>query len=95
MVIIGNASSKDRIVTLAEHLDGDIESQTYSEIREAQVYSFRMRVPVIIELPEAAIYLRNQVESSSSSTDDGAVQTGGADTGLGNNDGSNGGLPRP
>ena len=64
IVLIGSASSKDRIVRLAQSLDGDIESQTYDEIREAPVFSFRMRIPIIIELPEAAIYLRNQIEGS-------------------------------
>ena len=65
LVLIGSSSARDRVVRLAEMLEGDIESLTYSEIREAPVFSFRMRIPLIIELPEAAIYLRNQVEGAS------------------------------
>lgn len=68
LVLIGNSSSRDRIVQLSKILDGGIESQTFSEIREAPVFSFRMRIPVIIELPEAAIYLRNQVEGARNDT---------------------------
>ncbi len=64
LVIIGNASARDRVVTLSEKLGAEIESLTFSDIREAPVFSFRMRMPVIIELPEAAIYLRNQVEGA-------------------------------
>ena len=62
LVLMGNATSRDRIVTLAERLSGEIELQNYSEIREAPVFSFQMRVPLLIDLPEAAIYLRQQVE---------------------------------
>ena len=61
LVIMGNATSRERVVALAERLEGDIESLTYSEIREWPVFSFRMRVPMVIDLPEAARYLRQQV----------------------------------
>lgn len=64
LIIIGNSSARDRVVELADKLDAEIEALTYDEIREAPVFSFRMRMPVIIELPEAAIYLRNQVEGA-------------------------------
>ncbi|MEZ4703235.1 MAG: hypothetical protein R2834_23100, partial [Rhodothermales bacterium] len=59
--ISGNATSRDRIVQLAQRIDGNIEAQVFSEIREAPVFTFRMRVPIVIELPEAAKYLREQV----------------------------------
>lgn len=61
LIVTGNATSRERIVQLAERLEGDIESVTFSEIREAPVFSFRMRVPMVIDLPEAARYLRQQV----------------------------------
>lgn len=61
LIILGNATSRDRIVQLAERLNGDIENVAFSEIREASVFSFRMRIPVVIDLPEAAVYLRQQV----------------------------------
>ena len=61
LIIMGNSTSRDRVVALAEKLNGIIELQTYSEIREAEVFSFQMRVPLVIDLPEAAIYLRQQV----------------------------------
>ncbi|MBX2820272.1 MAG: hypothetical protein KTR29_11345 [Rhodothermaceae bacterium] len=61
LIIMGNATSRERVVTLAERLNGDIEFLNYSEIREAEVFSFQMRIPLLIDLPEAAIYLRQQV----------------------------------
>ena len=61
LVIMGNSTSRERVVALAERLEGDIEALTYSEIREWPVFSFRMRVPMVIDLPEAAVYLRQQV----------------------------------
>ncbi len=59
--IKGNATSRDRVVSLAERLDGQIASLTFSEIREWPVYTFEMKVPLRVELPEAARYLREQV----------------------------------
>ena len=59
--ISGNSTSRDRIVQLAQRIDGSIEAQVFSEIREWPVFTFRMRVPIVIELPEAAKYLRDQV----------------------------------
>ncbi|MDX1740379.1 MAG: hypothetical protein R3178_03760 [Rhodothermales bacterium] len=61
VILTGNATSRDRIVSLAERLDGQINELTFSEIREAPVYTFEMRVPLKVELPEAARYLREQV----------------------------------
>jgi hypothetical protein len=76
LVITGNATSRDRVVQLAERLEGDIESITFSEIREAPVFSFRMRMPMVIDLPEAALYLRQQVAQleAEASTDTLSVQ---------------------
>ncbi len=59
--IKGNATSRDRIVSLAERVDGQITSLTFSEIREWPVYTFEMKLPLRVELPEAARYLREQV----------------------------------
>ncbi len=59
--LTGNATSRDRIVSLAERLDGQIIALTFSEIREWPVYTFEMKVPLKVELPEAARYLREQV----------------------------------
>jgi hypothetical protein len=61
VILTGNATSRDRIVSLAERVDGQINELTFSEIREAPVYTFEMRVPLKVELPEAARYLREQV----------------------------------
>jgi hypothetical protein len=61
--LVGNATSRDQIVRLATRMDGVIESVTFSEIREWPVYSFRMTVPVTVEIPEAARFLREQAAS--------------------------------
>ena len=67
--IQGNATSRDRIVSLAERLEGQIASVTFSEIREFDVYTFEMKLPLRVELPEAARYLREQVERENASAE--------------------------
>ncbi len=57
----GNATSRDRIVRFADQAGGEIASVTFAEIRDFPVYSFVISVPLRIELPEAARYLRDQV----------------------------------
>lgn len=57
----GNATNRDRVVELAERIEGSIATLTFSEIREWPVYSFKMSVPLTNELPQAAQYLREQV----------------------------------
>jgi hypothetical protein len=56
----GNSTSRDRIVRLAERMDGHIESLSFSEIREFPVFSFVIDIPLSDDLPEAAVYLREQ-----------------------------------
>jgi hypothetical protein len=60
-MVTGNATARNRIVSLAERLDGNINRVTFSEIREWPVYSFEMTVPLDMELPAAAKYLREQM----------------------------------
>lgn len=77
LVIMGNATSRERVVSLAERLNSDIEFLNFSEIREAEVYSFQMRMPLLIDLPEAAVYLRQQVaevEEEDATMNDSGVQ---------------------
>ena len=64
VTIEGSATSRDRIVDLAEKIGGSIESSRFSEIREWPVFSFRMEVPLKVDLPEAAEYLRQQVDAN-------------------------------
>ena len=64
----GNATSRDRIVQLAERTSGRISSVTFSEIRKWPVYSFTMEVPLKKGLPEATKYLRDQALTSGDST---------------------------
>lgn len=56
----GNATSRDRVVRLAERMDGHIEALTFSEIREWPVYSFVIDITLPDQLPEAAEYLRER-----------------------------------
>ena len=62
VMLMGNATARDRIVKLSRRLNGEIESITFSEIREWPVYSFTMKVPLSNELPEAAKYLRDRIK---------------------------------
>ncbi len=59
--VSGNATARDRVVELAERLDGTISTLTFSEIRDWPVYSFKMTAPLDKGLPKAAEYLRRQV----------------------------------
>jgi len=59
--VTGNATSRDNVVSLADRLDGSIESLSFSEIRDWPVFSFRMTFPLKQALPEAARYLREHV----------------------------------
>lgn len=61
VILFGNATSRDRVVNLAERVGGEIGSLTFEEIREWPVYAFQMTVPVPNELPEATQYLREQI----------------------------------
>lgn len=62
LLLSGNATSRDKIVELARRTESAIESVKFSEIREWPVYSFTMRMPIKNTLPEAAKYLREQVQ---------------------------------
>ncbi len=61
--LTGNATSREQIVALAASVDGQIESLTFSEIRERPVYTFVMQLDVERKLPEAALYLREQANN--------------------------------
>ncbi len=58
--LTGNSTSRDRVVRLAETLDGHLESLTFSDIREMQVYGFVIDIQLEDLLPEAAVYLRER-----------------------------------
>jgi hypothetical protein len=60
VTLAGNATARDRVVQLAERMEGSIQALTFSEIREWPVYSFTMQIPLEVELPEAAKYLRER-----------------------------------
>ncbi|NND71651.1 MAG: hypothetical protein HKN43_08730 [Rhodothermales bacterium] len=61
ITLSGNAIARDRIVALANEIGGEIETVTFSEIREWPVFSFEMKMPIREELPEAARYLRERI----------------------------------
>lgn len=56
----GNSTSRDRVVRLAEQMEGHIDALTFSEIRDFPVYSFVIDIPLTDDLPEAAMFLREQ-----------------------------------
>lgn len=60
VTLTGNATARDRVVQLAERMGGDLQALTFSEIREWPVYSFTMQIPLEVDLPEAAKYLRER-----------------------------------
>jgi hypothetical protein len=62
LLLTGNATGREPIVALAASVDGQIQSLTFSEIRERPVYTFVMQLEVERKLPEAALYLREQAK---------------------------------
>ena len=68
--IQGSATNRNRVVNLADRLNGSIQSLTFAEIREKPVYEYRMQVPVPELLPEAAEYLRHQVDLDETASSD-------------------------
>jgi hypothetical protein len=62
--LTGNATGRQNVVALADRLGASILSLSFSEIREWPVFSFTMKLPVPEVLPEAAAYLREQVQIS-------------------------------
>ena len=60
LALRGFATSRERVVGLAQRLNGTIEEVTFQQIREAPVYQFRLRYPIPSEMPEVARYLRER-----------------------------------
>jgi hypothetical protein len=56
----GNALERNRIAALAQRWGGSIEKLNFAEIQGLRVYSFIMTVPITSEIPEVALYLREQ-----------------------------------
>ncbi|SHK16615.1 PilN domain-containing protein [Rhodothermus profundi] len=56
----GSAIARDRVVELAQRMNGIIRALTFSEIRGWPVYAFVIEIPLPNDLPEPARYLREQ-----------------------------------
>ncbi len=56
--ISGTSMDRDQIVKFAAGASANIESISFAEIREWPVYSFQLTIHLQRQLPEAAIYLR-------------------------------------
>lgn len=57
----GYATSRARVVSLAQRLNATVEEVTYGFVRDYPVYEFRMTSQSPIELPQTARYLREQM----------------------------------
>lgn len=60
--ISGYTITRGQAVELAERLSASINELSFSAIRDFPVYSFVMTVPIPTEMPEVALYLREQVD---------------------------------
>lgn len=74
----GSATTRDRIVDLAERTDGSIEAIAFSEVRDWPVYTFTMTMPLETGLPEATRYLRKQALAESADGEDADSEDAGA-----------------
>ncbi len=61
--IIGTSMDRDQIVKFAARASANIESISFAEIRDWPVYSFQLTIHLVRQLPEAAIYLRENAEN--------------------------------
>jgi hypothetical protein len=55
----GNALSRSRIARLAQQWNGSIEMLNFADIQKVRVYSFKMSIPMAVEMPPVALYLRD------------------------------------
>ncbi|CAM3314638.1 PilN domain-containing protein [Rhodothermus bifroesti] len=62
--LVGSALARERVVELAQRLEGTIRELTFAEIREWPVYAFVIEIPLPNELPEPARYLRERVATA-------------------------------
>ncbi|MFP4228545.1 MAG: SPOR domain-containing protein [Salinivenus sp.] len=97
VTVTGRASSRPRVVRLAETLGADVNSLTFTEVREASIFDFQVTVPLDTTEPEAIQYWRDEgaalgdgerpgrddttAGSSRAETVANRVETGAADTG--------------
>jgi Tfp pilus assembly protein PilN len=56
----GNALDRNRIASFARNLDGTVHTLTYADIDAKRVYPFEISIPRRIQMPEAAMHLREQ-----------------------------------
>ena len=54
----GRATSRQGVVEFADQMGGSIEAVRFSEIRETPAYDFEIRASLTYEMPEVALYLR-------------------------------------
>ena len=72
VTVSGRASSRPRVVRLAQELGADINSLTFTEVREASLYDFNVTVPLDTTKPEAVEYWREQqLTAATAGEDDG------------------------
>ena len=57
----GYATSRARVVSLAQRLNATVEEVTYGFVRDYPVYEFRMTSQSPLELPQTSRYLREQM----------------------------------
>lgn len=60
VTVSGRASSRPRVVRLAQELGADINSLTFTEVRDASLYDFNVTVPLDTTKPAAIEYWREQ-----------------------------------
>ncbi|MEM6785370.1 MAG: hypothetical protein AAF624_16740, partial [Bacteroidota bacterium] len=62
LVMSGRATSRQGVVEFADQMGGSIESVRFSEIREVPAYDFEIRSVLTYEMPEVALYLRENAQ---------------------------------
>ena len=63
VTLTGYATSRDRVVSLAQRLEATIEEVTFQAVRDYPVYAYRIRFTQPPELPQITRVMRDQVEA--------------------------------
>ena len=61
ILLHGFATSRSRVVGLAQRLDATIEELTYQSVRDYPVFEYRLKMSSPVSLPQTSIYLREQI----------------------------------
>ncbi|MFB6229656.1 MAG: SPOR domain-containing protein [Salinibacter sp.] len=76
--VTGKSKARSHVVQLARRLEGQINSLTFTEVRDVPLYNFELAIPLDMAKPRAVTYWRKQRSTATSSTE--STQTAAVDS---------------